>query len=647
MGLLPALIVAGIILINTQSALRTTAEERVSTARDGRAEALETYVGTVQGQITTFAQAHDTVAALRDLPREFANMAAETGVDDASYSDIEASVSDYYRGPFAAQYSAANGEGVEVPSLDVSTLDREAVIAQYAYIAGNKYALGSKDGLVDAGNQTAYDRGHAEIHPGIRSFLKEFGYYDIFLIDAENGRIVYSVFKEIDYGTSLVEGPHAATSLGEAYRAALALGSSTKHAVTGYEKYGPSYDAPASFVASPVYDGRELLGVVAFQLPLDRVSAAVGQVKGLGETGDAYLVGPDQRLWSDSLRNEEFTVLASFQSEKTVSNDAVARALAGETGTVVGLSLSGEESVIAYSPVEFAGSNLALLTLQTEDEAMAAATRALLLSLVVVLIAAAVITFVAVRLNRGMARNVSSMVETIVGQSGDVASGTLLSRSDPSLTPYVEFAPVLASINQMADAFTGQMDAIPVPIVVHDRGLNVQFANAAAARLAQRDASELLGSTYYEATGPAAWREPSFSTRQTLTLGSASETVSQWQTPLGERDIRSVQTPIEVEGKVVGALETLLDETEVRTSERRQQKVAEYSSRAVERLTVAFEHITAGDLTVAFDPGSAADDDVEAAAVEFDRVASGFAKTMTAFRETIETTRANAARTAA
>lgn len=644
-GLLPALFVAGVILFTTQGALRSTAEQRVATARDGRAESLHTYVETVQGQITTFAQARDTVEALKDLPKAFEEMGAEAGVDAGSYSQIEASVSDYYRGPFSEQYLAANGADAEAPVINLASLERPAIIAQYAYIAGNKYPLGSKDDLADAGNGTTYDRLHAEIHPGIRSFLKTFGYYDIFFIDAESGRIVYSVFKEIDYGTSLIDGPHASTNLGEAYRQALALGSPSKHAITGYEVYAPSYDAPASFIAAPVYDGRDLLGVVAFQLPLDRVSAAVGQVRGLGETGDAYLVGPDGRLWSDSLRNEDFTVVASFQSDKTVSNGAVTAALNGEAGTVTGLSLSGEKSIVSYSPVKFAGSNVALLTLQTEDEAMAAARRGLYLSCGMVVLAAVVITLLAVRLNRGVARNVTSMVDTIVRQSGDVASGTLLSRSDPSSTPYAEFAPVLASINQMADAFTGQMDAIPVPIVVHDRDLKAQFVNAAAARLAHRDASALLGSTYYEATGPEDWRNPSFSTRQTLSLGSASETVGQWKTPGGERDVRSVQTPIKVEGEVVGALETLLDETEVRTSERRQQKVADYSSRAVERLTVAFEHVTHGDLTIEFVPEEAADEDVVAAADEFSRVATGFANTMSAFRETIATTRANAERT--
>lgn len=50
-------------------------------------------------------------------------------------------------------------------------------------------------------------RSHAKIHPIISNYLEKFGYYDIFLVDAVHGNVQYSVFKELDYGTSLKSGP--------------------------------------------------------------------------------------------------------------------------------------------------------------------------------------------------------------------------------------------------------------------------------------------------------------------------------------------------------------------------------------------------------------------------------------------------------
>ena len=36
----------------------------------------------------------------------------------------------------------------------------------------------------------------------VRNFAEEFGYQDVYLVDSENGDIVYSLRKRIDFGTS-------------------------------------------------------------------------------------------------------------------------------------------------------------------------------------------------------------------------------------------------------------------------------------------------------------------------------------------------------------------------------------------------------------------------------------------------------------
>ena len=45
-------------------------------------------------------------------------------------------------------------------------------------------------------------------------------YYDIFLVEPDTGHIVYSVFKEVDFATSLLTGPYAETNFAEVFRAA-------------------------------------------------------------------------------------------------------------------------------------------------------------------------------------------------------------------------------------------------------------------------------------------------------------------------------------------------------------------------------------------------------------------------------------------
>lgn len=137
----------------------------------------------------------------------------------------------------------------------------------------------------------------------------ELGFYDIFLIDPQ-GTIVYSVARESDYQTNLLHGPYRDSGLAQLYR-------SVKKPVTqlqmqDFAPYAPSNGQAAAFMAMPfVQDGNNW--VVAVQLSIDRINAVMQVREGMGQSGETYLVGPDQRMRSDSfLVPVHRTVLASF-----------------------------------------------------------------------------------------------------------------------------------------------------------------------------------------------------------------------------------------------------------------------------------------------------------------------------------------------
>lgn len=68
-------------------------------------------------------------------------------------------------------------------------------------ITGKRVILDRAEGT------SSYSDHHAKYHPMVRSFLKKFGYYDIFLVDIDSGDTVYLVFKELDFTTSLIRWP--------------------------------------------------------------------------------------------------------------------------------------------------------------------------------------------------------------------------------------------------------------------------------------------------------------------------------------------------------------------------------------------------------------------------------------------------------
>ena len=78
-------------------------------------------------------------------------------------------------------------------------------VARDLYIARNPYPAGKKLELVDAGDESEYTHIHKLYHPMFKEFLERYGYHDIFIINNE-GDIIYTVYKEDDFGTNISRG---------------------------------------------------------------------------------------------------------------------------------------------------------------------------------------------------------------------------------------------------------------------------------------------------------------------------------------------------------------------------------------------------------------------------------------------------------
>ena len=93
----------------------------------------------------------------------------------------------------------------------------------------------------------------------------------MFLINPQ-GQIVYTVFKETDYATNLENGPYKDSNLAELVREVIASKEKGFTRLVDFATYAPSYGVPASFIAAPIYNGSKLVGVLAFQMPVDEIN---------------------------------------------------------------------------------------------------------------------------------------------------------------------------------------------------------------------------------------------------------------------------------------------------------------------------------------------------------------------------------------
>ena len=228
---------------------------------------------------------------------------------------------------------------------------------QRLYITDNEHPTGEKHKLDYATDGSDYSAAHKRFHPWFRKFLLARGYYDIFLIDPA-GDVIYTVFKELDYVTNMMTGKYKDTDLANAFRAGSEIKDGDSVAFFDFRPYAPSHGAAASFISKPVRaaDG-SLLGVLVFQMPIDRIDKVMQVSAGMGESGETYLVGEDFLMRSDSRFSEESTILKT-----KVDGPTVRAALAGRAGVETVLDYRGIPVVSAYDSITFEGTTFAVMS---------------------------------------------------------------------------------------------------------------------------------------------------------------------------------------------------------------------------------------------------------------------------------------------
>ncbi len=355
------------------TALQQQNEAQLASVRAIKGQQIEDYFGFISDQVATFSQNNATTAATQEFRQTFNTFRDQNETSTAEIENQRRELRDFYEGTFSAEYRRLNPEATPNATAHLNQLSEDAVALQHAYIVSNSNPLGSKHLLEAAGSDTDYNETHKKYHQMFRQYLERFGYYDIFIADPESGNIVYSVFKELDFGTSLINGPYAQTNFGEAFRLAQRSTDPNATFLVDFKNYWPSYEAPASFISSPIVADGKTIGVLIFQMPVDRVNEVMTRKMQLGETVESYLVGQDHQLRCNTTRApQEHSIVKSFRTKTTYDSEAIQKALAGETGVTQCTNYLGDQVLAAYSPINLLGLNWAVVTEITTDEAHSA-----------------------------------------------------------------------------------------------------------------------------------------------------------------------------------------------------------------------------------------------------------------------------------
>lgn len=303
-------------------------------------------------------------------------------------------------------------------SEEFARFDTPVQTLQDAYIHSNPHPLGEKDKLLKAESGTRYDSAHSRFHPGFDQLQDAMGYYDVFLFDTD-GNLVYSVFKEADFATNMNSGEWRDTDLAEVFRRANALGAQDNPVFMDFKPYRPSADAPAAFIALPVFDLYEnRLGVLAYQMPIDALNSVINDVSGIGESGQAFVVGDDGLLRTDTPQSEANDIL-----QTRVTDHMIDTALTGTSGFLRYETHTGHDAMGYVVPVEFHGTTWAVVVDEATTEVLAALPGAIRQQVIggvtMFLISALVALFLGRSLSNPLKR-LTSAVQAIMAKDLDV-----------------------------------------------------------------------------------------------------------------------------------------------------------------------------------------------------------------------------------
>ncbi|MFM9089910.1 MAG: adenylate/guanylate cyclase domain-containing protein [Cyanobium sp.] len=466
---------------------------QLTSIRASKAYQIESYFRNIQHHTQTLSEDLSIIAAVQQFDAAFQQLQKAPSPPGAARA-----LEGYYSQVFLPKLSRSNAG---TPNLQAYLPSGSAASTlQQAYIANNPHPVGKKQLLMAAGDGSAYSEVHRRYHPAFRNIVAKFGYYDMFLINPQ-GEIVYTVFKETDYATSLQTGPYKDSNLARLVNQVIASKQKDFTQLEDFAAYAPSYGAPASFIAAPIHDGSRLVGVLAFQMPVDEINRVMTgnqqwEKDGLGESGETILVGNDNLMRSASrfyledpkgflallksrgLKEEEIARLGQTTIlHQPVATPDVAKALAGETGTLQVNDYRGVPVLSAFAPLDIQGLKWVILAQMDLSEAYAPVDAFRRQMLIVVTLLILLVTLLAMALAHLFVKPVQQLIES----ARKVTSGELT--GIPDLKSKDEFGELGQSFNRMVQSLQTQTDLVDQKNQENERLLFSVFPSAIARRL--------------------------------------------------------------------------------------------------------------------------------------------------------------------
>jgi class 3 adenylate cyclase len=355
--------------------LKRNVVNQLTSIRRAKAYQIESYYRTIHNHVLTLSVDQMFIDAMKEFHAAYKKLNAVP-----VSKELRNAVSEDYR---VRVYPRMQALKIARPRFeDYLPVTPAAFHLQYNYIVKNPFPAGRLRELQGAEDGSDYSRVHAKYHHSLQKIVETYGYYDIYLIDDESERVVYDVNKDRDLGTSLQGGPYRESNLAKVVKQCLATDNPDDVFFSDFEPYEANLGEPTQWVASPIFDGKKRVGILALLISTahleDVVTGRRGwQRDGLGQSGRSNIVGPDYRvrtnvrpflenpekflaqLKADGASEQKIARIRAHNStilEAEIRRPSVTAALGGKEGYAIEKSPFGPNpSLVSYMPLNIEG----------------------------------------------------------------------------------------------------------------------------------------------------------------------------------------------------------------------------------------------------------------------------------------------------
>jgi class 3 adenylate cyclase len=434
-SVLSAAVVGAIGYQSGRSSLRESVFDRLTEIRQGQSRQLQEGIGDLKESLVIYSRGATSTQAIEAFTAGFDQLNTAT-ISPAQ----QQSIVDYYNTQFAPTKKAA-GEEVEVDAV-LPTSNAQRYLQAYYTAPFSDWDQAIK--FDDARDGSAWSAANARYNDFFREIVTRFEFEDALLLDTR-GNVVYTAYKGVDLGTNVFSGPFKGGEIATAYKEALDSNAVDYVGITDFGEYEPA-DEPTAWFMSPVGPQGRVDGVLALQFPISKINRLMTmdrrwQESGMGQTGETFIVGPDDLMRSDSrlfLEDpeaykrdvvdagtppdiaEEAINRGGTTLIQPVPTEATKLAQRGLSGTLIALDYLGHETLQAYAPANIEGLRWNVIAKINTSEAfapVAAFTRTLVLSTVVIIFVVCLAAMLLARLFVRPIRRLESGAQKI--SSGD------------------------------------------------------------------------------------------------------------------------------------------------------------------------------------------------------------------------------------